>query len=75
MLKEFFKTQFKKKINKFEDTYIERDYLIENIYPDLRKYCKKEHGLDFQVTMIPYKGKNVVFNLGYLSKFKAMFLY
>lgn len=33
----------------FTDTHEERDYLIENIYPKLRDYCKNEHGLDFQI--------------------------
>ncbi len=33
----------------FTDTHEERDYLIQNIYPRLKKYCKLEHGLDFQV--------------------------
>lgn len=33
----------------FQDTHTERDYLIKNIYPKLREYCQKTHGLDFQV--------------------------
>ena len=33
----------------FTDTHEERDYLIENVFPKLKDYCKKEHGLDFQV--------------------------
>ena len=33
------------------DTYAERDYLIENIYPELRKYCRTQYGLDFQVSL------------------------
>lgn len=33
----------------FTDTHEERDYLIENIFPKLRQYCKKEYGLDFQI--------------------------
>jgi hypothetical protein len=33
----------------FKDTYEERDYLIENIYPELRTYCFENYGLDFQV--------------------------
>ncbi|RNA01260.1 NACHT and WD repeat domain-containing 2-like, partial [Brachionus plicatilis] len=33
----------------FSDTHTERDYLIKNIYPKLREYCQKTHGLDFQV--------------------------
>ena len=33
----------------FLDTHEERDYLIANIYPKLKDYCKKEYGKDFQV--------------------------
>ena len=32
----------------FTDTNAERDYLIENIYPRLKDYCKAKHDLDFQ---------------------------
>jgi hypothetical protein len=31
------------------DTHSERDHLIEFVYPDLKKYCKQNYGLDFQV--------------------------
>jgi hypothetical protein len=34
------------------DTHAERDYLIEKIYPQLKTYCKKEYGLDFQVYIL-----------------------
>jgi hypothetical protein len=33
----------------FSDMHTERDYLIENIYPRLKDYCKSQYGLDFQV--------------------------
>lgn len=26
-----------------------KDYLIANVYPKLKTYCKKTYGLDFQV--------------------------
>jgi hypothetical protein len=37
--------------NKKKDTHAERDYLIEKIYPELKTYCKKEYGLNFQVCL------------------------
>ena len=33
----------------FSDLHAERDYLIENIYPRLKDYCKNQYGLEFQV--------------------------
>ena len=34
---------------KISDTHEERDYLIANIYPKLKDYCKLNYGVDFQV--------------------------
>ena len=31
------------------DTHAERDYLIANVYPKLKTYCKSKYGIDFQV--------------------------
>lgn len=31
------------------DTHTERDYLIANIYPKLKTYCKTEYNIDFQI--------------------------
>ena len=36
----------------FTDTTAERDYLIENIFPKLKDYCKAIHDLDFQVSLL-----------------------
>lgn len=33
----------------FSDTHTERDYLIANIYPLIKTYCKTKYNLDFQV--------------------------
>ena len=44
--------QFTANINiycNYLDTHVERDYLIEHVYPKLKKYCKQQYGLDFQV--------------------------
>ncbi len=45
----FFKSEIKKIKKTFLDTHAERDYLIEFVYPNLKKYCKQNYGLDFQV--------------------------
>lgn len=31
------------------DTLIERDSLIETVFPQLKDYCRKKYGLEFQV--------------------------
>ncbi|XP_074658721.1 NACHT and WD repeat domain-containing protein 2-like [Tubulanus polymorphus] len=33
----------------FTDTTLERNALMENVYPLLKKYCREKHGLEFQV--------------------------
>uniref|UniRef100_A0A0K0FUG2 NACHT domain-containing protein n=1 Tax=Strongyloides venezuelensis TaxID=75913 RepID=A0A0K0FUG2_STRVS len=33
----------------FTDTSLERNMLMEEVYPNLKKYCREIHGLDFQV--------------------------
>ena len=34
----------------FTDTYTERNVLIKNVYPKLKKLCKEKYDLDFQVS-------------------------
>lgn len=31
------------------DTLVERDSLIENVFPQLKDYCRQKYGLEFQV--------------------------
>lgn len=33
----------------FTDTMVERNALMEEVYPALKRYCREAHGLDFQV--------------------------
>ncbi|GMR34157.1 hypothetical protein PMAYCL1PPCAC_04352, partial [Pristionchus mayeri] len=33
----------------FTDTTVERNALMEDVYPRLKEYCREMHGLDFQV--------------------------
>uniref|UniRef100_A0A914QX54 DUF4062 domain-containing protein n=1 Tax=Panagrolaimus davidi TaxID=227884 RepID=A0A914QX54_9BILA len=33
----------------FTDTTLERNALMEDVYPALKMYCRETHGLDFQV--------------------------
>lgn len=33
----------------FTDTTVERNALMEDVYPALKRYCRETHGLDFQV--------------------------
>lgn len=32
----------------FTDMTLERNTLMERVYPQLKKYCREKHGLDFQ---------------------------
>lgn len=32
----------------FTDMTLERNSLMERVYPRLKKYCRERHGLDFQ---------------------------
>lgn len=32
----------------FTDMTLERNILMECVYPKLKKYCREKHGLDFQ---------------------------
>lgn len=32
----------------FTDMTLERNTLMEHVYPRLKKYCRERHGLDFQ---------------------------
>ncbi|KAI6199667.1 hypothetical protein M3Y96_00651200 [Aphelenchoides besseyi] len=34
----------------FTDTTVERNALMEDVYPALKRYCRETHGLDFQAT-------------------------
>ncbi|VDK17375.1 unnamed protein product [Anisakis simplex] len=33
----------------FTDTTVERNALMESVYPELKEFCRETHGLDFQV--------------------------
>lgn len=32
-----------------KDTAVERNLLMETVYPRLKEYCREQHGLEFQV--------------------------
>uniref|UniRef100_A0A1I8J8D1 UBE4B factor n=1 Tax=Macrostomum lignano TaxID=282301 RepID=A0A1I8J8D1_9PLAT len=36
----------------FTDTGVERNSLMERIYPKIKEYCREQHGLEFQVRKI-----------------------
>ena len=39
----------------FTDTYTERNLLMKNVFPEMRKYCRDKYDLDFQVINIIVK--------------------
>lgn len=38
----------------FTDTTVERNALMEEIYPKLKEYCRETYGLDFQVFFLDF---------------------
>lgn len=38
----------------FTDMLMERNTLMEYVYPKIREYCREKHGLEFQVKIIPH---------------------
>ena len=38
----------------FTDMLMERNTLMEYVYPKIREYCREKHGLEFQVKIITY---------------------
>jgi hypothetical protein len=39
----------------FTDMLMERNTLMEYVYPKIKEYCREKHGLEFQVTAIDEK--------------------
>lgn len=35
----------------FTDTTVERNALMETVYPRIKDFCREKHGLDFQVSL------------------------
>ena len=53
----------------FTDMLMERNTLMEYVYPKIKEYCREKHGLEFQVKYISIiKGKK--FNKGSEQVFK-----
>ena len=42
----------------FTDMLMERNTLMEYVYPKIKEYCREKHGLEFQVKYFYYKGKS-----------------
>ena len=38
----------------FTDMLMERNTLMEFVYPKIKEYCREKHGLEFQVTILVY---------------------
>lgn len=44
------------KRSSIQDMKNERDTIIKNLYPELKKYCQNNYNLDFQVSSSPSAG-------------------
>ena len=44
----------------FTDMLMERNTLMEYVYPKIKEYCREKHGLEFQVSSIM-----ILFNMEY----------
>ena len=38
----------------FTDMLMERNTLMEFVYPKIKEYCREKHGLEFQVNILVY---------------------
>ena len=65
----------------FTDMLMERNTLMEYVYPKIREYCREKHGLEFQVRYcyIKYcKVYNILlhgFEIGYFTSFLFILKY
>lgn len=41
----------------FTDMTLERNSLMERVYPRLKQYCRESHGLDFQGKFVTVRAK------------------
>ena len=41
----------------FTDMLMERNTLMEYVYPKIKEYCREKHGLEFQVKYFYYKNE------------------
>ena len=44
----------------FTDMLMERNTLMEYVYPKIKEYCREKHGLEFQVKYFYYQRGEVV---------------
>ena len=62
----------------FTDMLMERNTLMEYVYPKIKEYCREKHGLEFQVLkLLNYTGRTALSILTNQIKFKyvAFFLF
>ena len=45
----------------FTDMLMERNTLMEYVYPKIKEYCRERHGLEFQVSKRSIRWKKVLF--------------
>ena len=45
----------------FTDMLMERNTLMEYVYPKIKEYCREKHGLEFQVSCQSESNKSFIF--------------
>ena len=62
----------------FTDMLMERNTLMEFVYPKIKEYCREKHGLEFQVRFLiaGFTNKSAYFacSMGKLAKFCPFFI-
>ena len=53
----------------FTDMLMERNTLMEYVYPKIKEYCREKHGLEFQVKYFYYQREKVVTLIKEVSKY------
>ena len=59
----------------FTDMLMERNTLMEYVYPKIKEYCREKHGLEFQVKYFYYQRAKVVTLIKKVSKYLRKQIY
>ena len=57
----------------FTDMLMERNTLMEYVYPKIKEYCREKHGLEFQVKS-NYESTHILYVSNFLSNI-SLFVY
>ena len=56
----------------FTDMLMERNTLMEYVYPKIKEYCREKHGLEFQVCVNKNLSSNLFNKIMYTIKYSSL---